>query len=111
MPFVLWCVPINFNTMRKHNVCNAVMLMRDLLLPTQVLCTMKQKGSLHYRHTPLVRVVSYPSRGYCNIYCPEDRGSEKYTCFPLLTRLSDGEMKMFEFKHTNIGPHVKPSNS
>jgi len=92
---VLWYLPATFNTMRRYNICNVLMLLRDLLLPSQVPCWWKQKGSLH---TPLVRIVSYPSRGYFHIHCPEDRESENNNCFPPLTKMSEG--KTNKYKHT-----------
>jgi hypothetical protein len=106
--FVLWCLPATFNTLRRRNMCNVVMLPRNLLLPSQVPCRWKQKGSLQQWHTPLVRIISYPSRGYFHIHCPEYCESENSNCFPPLTKLSDG--KANKYKHTYMGTYYARKN-
>jgi hypothetical protein len=101
MLFVLWCLPETFSTMRIHNICNVVILLRHLLYPSQVPCRWKQKGFLQQWHTPLVCIVSYPNRRYFHIHCPEDREYGNSNCFPPLTKTSDG--KTNKYKHTYMG--------
>ena len=104
MLFVLWCLPATFNTMCRHNICNIVVLLRELLLPSQIPCRRKQKGSQQHWHTTLVRIVSYPNTEYYPIHYPEDRESENSKCFPPLTKPSDG--KTNKYKHTYIHGNI-----
>jgi hypothetical protein len=98
MLFVLWCLPVTSKTMRRHNICNVLMLLRDVTSITGTLLMEAERFPAYAasRH----RIVSYPIGGYFHIHCPEDRESENSNCFPPLTKMSDG--KTNKYKHTNM---------